>query len=165
MREQVLLRIKANATSSVLYLLTLLIRIKSWPFWLTVLIGTILRKPLPGITTIPANPPCRFALWLGACYSNASTTTAMRPGQSLGEESLYVAKPSLMGQYFCGKAYFQHTFPCDPSLCREVREHRRSLTCCNKDDATRRLTDEASATLAGGVVKPLHAANAVRLLW
>jgi len=52
------------------------------------------------------------------------------------------------------------------SLLQHVKEHR-SLTCRNKDD-----TPMESLTIAkyrqchaGGIAKPLYAANAVKLLW
>src|SRR6056297_667449 len=53
-----------------------------------------------------------------------------------------------------------------PCLCREDREHQRSLTCCNKDDAIPAGVGTTHRQRpAGGVAKPLHAAKVVRLLW
>ncbi|TLD39780.1 MAG: hypothetical protein JETT_3963 [Candidatus Jettenia ecosi] len=52
-------------------------------------------------------------------------------------------------------------------MCREVKEYRSSLTCCNKDDTTMGVLTIAKYRQrhTGGVAKPLYAAKAVKPMW
>jgi hypothetical protein len=55
-------------------------------------------------------------------------------------------------------------FLCALCLCREVKESRSSLTCCNKDDTTMEVLTIAKYRqhYTGGVVKLLYAAKAAK---
>jgi len=52
-------------------------------------------------------------------------------------------------------------------LCREVKECRSSLTCCNKDGTTMEVLPigKYRQRHTGGVAKPLYAAKAAKPMW